>query len=158
MEFSRPEYWSGWHFLSPRDLPNPGIKPRSPTLQADSLPAEPQGKPIFNWMPVKFGVSLVLFSSSINCFPKQKFLTYLPFHPPIYILSEVLGLVPSSLPPCPLPLILEQYSSSPNSMPRVLDFQHSQDGHANKVLQESLLSHIHFIVLGTQGLVKLVYV
>ena len=29
----------------PRDLPNPGIKPRSPTLQADSLPAEPQGKP-----------------------------------------------------------------------------------------------------------------
>ena len=30
---------------SPRDLPNPGIKPRSPTLQADSLPAEPPGKP-----------------------------------------------------------------------------------------------------------------
>ena len=32
-------------FTSPGDLPNPGIKPRSPTLQADSLPAEPQGKP-----------------------------------------------------------------------------------------------------------------
>ena len=31
--------------LSPGDLPNPGIKPRSPTLQVDSLPAEPQGKP-----------------------------------------------------------------------------------------------------------------
>ena len=30
----------------PGDLPNPGIKPRSPTLQADSLPAEPQGKPM----------------------------------------------------------------------------------------------------------------
>ena len=30
---------------SPGDLPNPGIKPRSPTLQADSLPAEPPGKP-----------------------------------------------------------------------------------------------------------------
>ena len=30
-------------FPSPGDLPNPGIKPRSPTLQADSLPAEPQG-------------------------------------------------------------------------------------------------------------------
>ena len=30
---------------SPGDLPNPGIKPRSPSLQADSLPAEPQGKP-----------------------------------------------------------------------------------------------------------------
>ena len=31
--------------ILPGDLPNPGIKPRSPTLQADSLPAEPQGKP-----------------------------------------------------------------------------------------------------------------
>ena len=40
MEFSRPEYWSGYPFPSPRDLPNPGIKPRSPALQADSLPAE----------------------------------------------------------------------------------------------------------------------
>ena len=45
--FSRPEYWSGQPFPSPGDLPNPGIKPRSPTLQADSLPAEPQGKPSF---------------------------------------------------------------------------------------------------------------
>ena len=47
MEFSRPEYWSRQPFHSPpQDLPNPGIEPRSPTLQADSLPAEPQGKPI----------------------------------------------------------------------------------------------------------------
>ena len=45
MEFSRPEYWSGQPFPSPGDLPNPGIKPRSPVLQADSLPAEPPGKP-----------------------------------------------------------------------------------------------------------------
>ena len=45
MEFTRPEYWNGWSFHSPGDLPNPGIKPRSPALQADSLPAEPQGKP-----------------------------------------------------------------------------------------------------------------
>ena len=44
MEFSRPEYWSG-PFPSPGDLPNPGIEPRSPTLWADSLPAEPPGKP-----------------------------------------------------------------------------------------------------------------
>ena len=44
MEFSRPEYWSGQPFPSPGDLPNPGIKPRSPALQLDSLPAEPQGK------------------------------------------------------------------------------------------------------------------
>ena len=43
MEFSRPEYWKP--FPSPGDLPNPGVKPRSPALQVDSLPAEPQGKP-----------------------------------------------------------------------------------------------------------------
>ena len=41
----RPEYWSGWPFPSPGDLPNPGIKPRSPSLQVNSLPVEPQGKP-----------------------------------------------------------------------------------------------------------------
>ena len=45
MEFSSPEYWSGLSFLSPGNLPNPGIKPRSAALQADSLPAEPQEKP-----------------------------------------------------------------------------------------------------------------
>ena len=41
----RPEHWSGQTFPSPGNLPNPGIKPRTLTLQADSLPAEPQGKP-----------------------------------------------------------------------------------------------------------------
>ena len=45
MEFSRPEYWSEELFPSPGDLPNPGIEPRSSALQADSLLAEPQGKP-----------------------------------------------------------------------------------------------------------------
>ena len=45
MEFSRSEYWSGWPFPSPRDLPNPGIEPGSPALQADSLPTELSGKP-----------------------------------------------------------------------------------------------------------------
>ena len=42
---SRPQYWSGLPCPPPGDLPNPGIKPRSPTLQADSLPAELSGKP-----------------------------------------------------------------------------------------------------------------
>ena len=45
MEFSRLEYRSGQPFPTPGDLPNPRIEPRSPALQADSLPAEPQGKP-----------------------------------------------------------------------------------------------------------------
>jgi len=45
-EFSRQEYWSALPFLSPGDLPDPGIDPRSPTLQADALPSEPPGKPL----------------------------------------------------------------------------------------------------------------
>ena len=45
MEFSRQEYWSVLPFPSPGDISNPGIEPESPTLQADSLPSEPQGKP-----------------------------------------------------------------------------------------------------------------
>ena len=45
MEFSRPEYWSEWPFPSPGDLSNPGIQPRRPTLQVDSFPAEPPGRP-----------------------------------------------------------------------------------------------------------------
>ena len=47
MEFSRQEYWSGLPFPSPGDLPDPGIKPRFPTLQADSLPFESPGSPTF---------------------------------------------------------------------------------------------------------------
>ena len=48
MGFSRLEYWSGLPFLTPGDLPNPGIEPVSPVspaLQVVSLPAEPSGKP-----------------------------------------------------------------------------------------------------------------
>ena len=43
MEFSRPEYWSGYLFPFPGNLPNAGIEPRSPALQADSLPTELSG-------------------------------------------------------------------------------------------------------------------
>ena len=46
MGFSRQEYWSGLPFPFPGDLPNPGIKPWSPALQADALPSEPPGKPL----------------------------------------------------------------------------------------------------------------
>ena len=42
--FSRQEYWSGLLFPSPGDLPNPGIEPGSPALEADALPSEPPGK------------------------------------------------------------------------------------------------------------------
>ena len=46
MGFSRQEYWSGLPFPSPGHLPDPGIEPGSPTLQANALTSEPPGKPI----------------------------------------------------------------------------------------------------------------
>ena len=44
MEFLRQEYQSGLPFLSPRNHPDPGIEPGSPTLQAEALLSEPPGK------------------------------------------------------------------------------------------------------------------
>ena len=46
MGFPRLEYWNGLPFPSPGDIPDPGIKHESPTLQADSSPSEPSGKPV----------------------------------------------------------------------------------------------------------------
>ena len=46
MGFSRQEYWSGLPSPSPGNLPNPGIEPKSPALQTDTLPSEPPGKPL----------------------------------------------------------------------------------------------------------------
>ena len=46
MGFSRQEYWSGLLFPSPGDLPDPGIEPGSPALEAVALPSEPPGKPL----------------------------------------------------------------------------------------------------------------
>ena len=43
--FSRREYWSGLPCPPPGDIPNPGTEPKSPALQADSLPSGPSGKP-----------------------------------------------------------------------------------------------------------------
>ena len=45
MGFSRQKYWSGLPFPSPGDLPDPGIEPGSPALEADALTSEPPGKP-----------------------------------------------------------------------------------------------------------------
>ena len=52
MGFSRQEYWSGSPFPSPGDLPNPEIKPRASTLQANSSPAEPQEAEVL-WRPTR---------------------------------------------------------------------------------------------------------
>ena len=60
MGFSRQEYLSGLPFPSPGDLPDPGIEPRSPALQADTLPTEPPGKSIIGLCPqivISFGLN-----------------------------------------------------------------------------------------------------
>ena len=60
MEFSRQEYWSGLPFPSPGDLPNPGMEmePRSPALQANSLPAELPGKPMVYFSSLQIWLSI----------------------------------------------------------------------------------------------------
>ena len=70
MGFSRQEYWSGLPFPSPGDLPNPGIKPRSPTLQMDALPSEPPGKPLL-------GIALPLLEIGVNSFLVPQFFSAL---------------------------------------------------------------------------------
>ena len=55
MEFFRQEYWSGLTFPSPGDLPDPGVEPRSPELQADPLQSEPPGKsPVYLYNGILF--------------------------------------------------------------------------------------------------------
>ena len=49
---------------SPQDLPNPGIKPRSPALQADALPSEPRGKSLYN-------MNSIVFTSQCHCVSKR---------------------------------------------------------------------------------------
>ena len=66
MGFSRQEYWSGLPCPPPGDIPNPGIEPRSPTLQVDSLPTEPPGKP-------SISILIVYWSSySFNCLSQTR--------------------------------------------------------------------------------------
>ena len=69
MGFSRQEYWSGLPFPSPGDLPYPGIKPRSPTLEADALTSEPPGKPLQHlYLPIDMKSDIIpLVASSSIC-------------------------------------------------------------------------------------------
>ena len=62
MEFSRQEHWNGLPCPLPDDLPNPGVKPKSPTLEADSLLSVPPGKP-----KITNNFSLLLVCSHYLC-------------------------------------------------------------------------------------------
>ena len=78
MEFSRQGYWSGYPFPFPGDLPDLGIKPRSPALQADSLPSEPPGKPCLTAKVPKAGILLFHLHFSFPFPSKMHFSNSLP--------------------------------------------------------------------------------
>ena len=61
MGFARQEYWSELPFPSPGDLPDPGIKPRSPALQSNSLPSELR-KSLVKFIPGYFSLSDVILN------------------------------------------------------------------------------------------------
>ena len=80
MGFSRQEYWSGLPFPSPGDLPDPGIDPRSPVLQADALTSESDSGSVKKHPPhslessgagilaiMSFSVEELLLTCSSNC-------------------------------------------------------------------------------------------
>ena len=75
MGFSRQEYCSGLPFPSPGDLPNPGIEPGSPALQADALPSEPPGKSLHkdncNWNSGVGGTSANLNNTVLSSMPEK---------------------------------------------------------------------------------------
>ena len=84
MGFSRQESWSRLLFPSPGDLPDPGIEPRSPALQADALPSEPPGKPILH-----------MVVSECQCYSLN---LYHPLLPPVCPRVRSLCLHPQSCP------------------------------------------------------------
>ena len=58
MGVSRQEYWSGFPFPSPGDLPDPEIEPRSPALQADTLTSKSPGKPTYMYIYTQKPITL----------------------------------------------------------------------------------------------------
>ena len=81
MGFLRQEYWSGLPFPSPGDLPDSGIKPRSPALQADSLLLHHWGS---------YRMQQKQFYSTLLGFSQQVYWGHLPFPPPVDpVLSEL---------------------------------------------------------------------
>ena len=95
MEYSRQEYWSGLPFPSPGDLPDPGIEPRSPALQADALP--PGKSSLISYAAAAAAAAKPLQSCPILCdpidgrppgspplgFSRQEHWSGVPFPPPM---------------------------------------------------------------------------
>ena len=90
MEFSRKEYWSEQSFPSPEDLADPGIKPESLTLWADSLPSKPQRQILKSFKGgckiFAFGIFSQFLPKSQNFFPLA--LRIIKFHTSVGILAS----------------------------------------------------------------------
>ena len=76
MGFSRQEYWNGLPFPSPGNLPDPGIEPRSPVLQADALTSEPPGRSKFNRIrnPLRETLCYILLRVKMHIKTKEGYL------------------------------------------------------------------------------------
>ena len=91
MEFSREEYWSGLPFPSPRDLPDPGIKPGSPALTGGFFTTAPPGKPPYSLLSRKYytvvkvalilehGQSILIREFNFSHSPRAIWETFFPF-------------------------------------------------------------------------------
>ena len=84
MEFSRLEYWSALPFPSPGDLPDPGIEPGFPALQADSLPIGPL-RGALNFIVGPSNVVLDAFHFALQKSPVVLSLVCVPENGPIWI-------------------------------------------------------------------------
>ena len=85
MGFFRQDYWSGLPFPSPGNLPDPGIQPGSPALQADSLLTEPPGKPLLllsHFSHVQFFETVARQAPLSMGFSRQECWSGLPFPSP----------------------------------------------------------------------------
>ena len=85
MEFSKQEYWSGLPFPSPRDLPDPEVEPRSPTMQAVSLPSESPGKPICESISIYLSIYL---SICLSIYLSVSLSVLLSIYPHLYLTGE----------------------------------------------------------------------
>ena len=132
MGFSRQEYWSGLPFPSPGEFPNPRIKSRSPTFQADALTSEPPGKPS-TW----YQFSSVAQACPTLCNPMNRSMPGLPVHHQIpeftqthvHRVSDAIQPsqpLSSPSPPAPNPSqhqSLFQWVNSSHEVAKVLEFQ-----------------------------------
>ena len=107
MGFSMQEYWTGLPFPSPGYLPNPGIEPRSPTLQADALPSEPPfiakyklfsvaNNALHNLLLTYLFIFIMLFLSVFTWLTALPSLLFIRYHKLSPNSGKLLMLVPSS--------------------------------------------------------------